>query len=133
MKKICIVTTMWSSINNWIKPFLNDYNDNQVDVTIVCNMSEEYEKQLKSEYPFVHTKSIPFPRGTSVLGSIKSIRALKKFFREEKFDMVQYSTPNASLYASVAAKRAKFPLDCIVNGVCCTLHARALRERFLGL
>lgn len=110
MKKICIVTTMWSSINNWIKPFLNDYHKNGIDVTVVCNMDEEYEALLNKEFPFVHTHSIPFPRGMSVFGSVKSIFALKKFFASNKFDMVQYSTPNASFYTSIAAKSKKVPV-----------------------
>ena len=110
MKKICIITTMWSSINNWIKPFLNEYYKNNVDITIVCNMDVAYEKQLKKEYPFVHTKAIPFPRGISVGGSLKSILSLRKFFKKEKFDLVQYSTPNASFYASLAAKTCKIPV-----------------------
>ena len=110
MKKICIVTTMWSSINNWIKPFLDEYNKHNIEVTIVCNMGEEYESQLRKEYPFVHTKAIEFPRGMSIVGSLKSISALKKFFKQEKFDLVQYSTPNASFYASIAAKACKIPI-----------------------
>lgn len=107
MKKICIVTTMWSSINNWIKPFLNEYEKRGVDVSIACNMDAEYEKKLKEEYPFVHTYPMPFPRGISVFGSLKSIRLLTKLFKREKFDMVQYSTPNASMYGAVASKLAK--------------------------
>lgn len=109
MKKICIVTTMWSSINNWIKPFLNEYAKRGVDVSIVCNMDAEYEKKLKAEYPFVHTYPMPFPRGINVFGSIKSIGLLAKLFKREKFDMVQYSTPNASMYAAFAAKVAGIP------------------------
>lgn len=110
MKKICIVTTLWSSINNWIKPFLNEYHNNQIDVTIVCNMDEEYEAQLKSEYPFVHTQRMPFPRGISFGGSLKSILALRKFLKKERFDLIQYSTPNASFYASLASKSCKIPV-----------------------
>ena len=110
MKKICIITTLWSSITNWIKPFLDEYNNNQIDVTIVCNMDEEYEEKLKKEYPFVHTKRIPFPRGINFLGSLKSIFELIKFFKREKFDLVQYSTPNASFYASCAAKICRIPV-----------------------
>ena len=110
MKKICIVTTMWSSINNWIKPFLNEYAKRGVDVTIVCNMDAEYEKNFKEEFPFVHTYPIPFPRGISVMGSVKSIRSLIKLFKKEKFDLVQYSTPNASMYASLASRIAKIPV-----------------------
>ncbi len=110
MKKICIVTTMWSSINNWIKPMLPEYHARGVDVTIVCNMDADYEAGLKQEFPYVHTYPVMFPRGIHVMGSLRSIRQLKKFFKREKFDMVQYSTPNASLYASMAAKSAKVPV-----------------------
>lgn len=110
MKKICIVTTMWSSINNWIKPFLNEYAERGVDISIVCNMDAEYENNLTKEFPFVHTYPMPFPRGINIFGSIKSIRLLTKLFKKEKFDMVQYSTPNASMYASFAAKSAKIPV-----------------------
>lgn len=110
MKKICIITTMWSSINNWIKPFLNEYANRGVDVSIACNMDAEYEKKLKEEYPFVHTYPMSFPRGISVFGSLKSIRLLTKLFKNEKFDMVQYSTPNASMYGAVASKLEKIPV-----------------------
>ena len=110
MKKLCIVTTMWSSINNWIKPFLNEYAKSGVDVSIACNMDAEYEKKLKEEFPFVHTYPMPFPRGINLLGSLKSIALLARLFRKEGFDMVQYSTPNASMYAAVAARFAGIPV-----------------------
>lgn len=110
MKRICIITTLWSSINNWIRPFLKEYHNRNVDVTIVCNMDKKFEDDLKSEFPFIHTYPIAFPRGINLNGSIKSIYKLIKFFKKEKFDMVQYSTPNASMYASIASKIAKIPI-----------------------
>ena len=110
MKKICIITTLWSSINNWIKPFLNEYHTNDIEVTVVCNMDAEYERNLKEEFPFIKTCAAPFPRGINVLGSLKSIGFLRKFFKSHKFDLVQYSTPNASFYASIASKSAKIPV-----------------------
>lgn len=124
MKKICIVTTMWSSINNWIRPFLNEYHERNVDVTIVCNMDEEYEKELKEQFPFVHTYPVNFPRGISVRGSLQSIAILRRFFKESYFDLVQYSTPNASMYAAVASKLAAVPvrLYCQWGMVYVTMH-----------
>lgn len=110
MKRICIVTTMWSSINNWIKPFLNEYNARKIDVTIVCNMDKDYECELKDQYPFVHTYPIAFPRGINVTESFRSIMILYQFFKSQRFDMVQYSTPNASMYAAVASKMAGIPV-----------------------
>ena len=109
-KKICICTTLWSSINNWIIHFLNDYHKRGIDVTIVCNMDEDFEHDLKERYPFVHTQRMNFPRGINAMGSLKSIWALYRFFKKEKFDLVQYSTPNASMYGAVAAKMAGVPV-----------------------
>ncbi len=110
MKRICIVTTVWSSINNWIKPFLNEYHDRDIDVTVVCNMDTDYEEKLHQEFPFVNTYPIDFPRGISILGSIKSIKKLTSFLKSSSFDLVQYSTPNASMYAALASKFAKVPV-----------------------
>ena len=109
-KRICICTTLWSSINNWIIPFLNDYHERGIDVTIVCNMDEKFELDLKRHYPFVRTQRMNFPRGINLFGSLKSIWALHRFFQKEKFDLVQYSTPNASMYGAVAAKIAGVPV-----------------------
>ena len=89
---------------------MNDYHKRGVDVTIVCNMDEEFERGLKKRYPFVYTQKMDFPRGINVMSSIKSIWVLYKFFKKEKFDMVQYSTPNASMYGAVAAKMAGVPV-----------------------
>ena len=110
MKKICIVTTMESSIKNWFYPIFDDYAKLDLDVTVVCNMSEEYQQFLKETYPAVHTKSLPFPRGISLLGSLKSIALLRRFLKEQKFDYIQYHTPNAALYASIAGKMCKIPI-----------------------
>lgn len=124
MKKICIVTTLWSSINNWIKPFLNEYDKRGISVAIVCNMDSAYEESLKQEFPFIHTYSIGFPRGISIKGSIDSILKLYRYLKKEKFDMIQYSTPNASMYASIAAWWAKIPirLYCQWGMVYVTMH-----------
>lgn len=72
-KKLCIVTTLSSSINNWIKPFLNEYHERDIDVTIICNMDKNFEDNIKREYPFIHTFPIAFPRGMKLFGTIKSI------------------------------------------------------------
>ena len=106
-KKVCICTTLWSSINNWILPFLNEYNKRGIDVTIVCKMDNEFEQGLKEHFPFVRTYCIGFPRGINAIGSLKSIWTLYKFFKKEKFDLVQYSTPNASMYGAVASWMAR--------------------------
>lgn len=109
-KKICIVTTVESSIENWITPFLDEYHKQGIDVTVVCNMTEAQESSLKSRYCYLHTESIDFPRGINFSGSLKSVVSLVKLFKKSHFDLVQYSTPNASMYASIASFLARVPV-----------------------
>ncbi len=110
MKRICILTTVQQSMETWITPMLPAYKANGIQVTLVCNMTEEYEQSLHARFPYVHTKSIDFPRGISFAGSVSSILHLIRFFRKERFDLVQYSTPNVSMYAAVAAYVARIPV-----------------------
>lgn len=102
-KKICFVTT----ISLTIKSFLMDFADYLVKehgykVYFMCDTDEEMHKLLK---PGMHYLPIPMKRGISFDG-VKVIMQMKKIFKREKFDIVQYATPNASLYASIAAKKA---------------------------
>lgn len=108
--RYCIVTTMSSSIDNWIKPFLPLYNDHGFDVTVICNMTREYMKDLKKNYPYIKAFSVPIPRGIDFSGSVKSIILLYKILKKGKFHMVQYSTPNASFYTAVASYLARVPV-----------------------
>src|SRR5699024_10039368 len=48
-------------------------------------------------------------RGISLTG-LSAIYKMIKIFRKEKFDIVQYSTPNVSAYASLAAKISNIPI-----------------------
>lgn len=107
--KICIVTTVSSSIDNWIKPLLKSYHENNFEVTIVCNMDENYISSLKKYFPYVKPVSIDIPRGINLIGSVKSIRSLYKLFEKGDFDLVQYSTPNASFYSAIASYFARVP------------------------
>ncbi|MBQ6019859.1 MAG: glycosyltransferase family 4 protein [Clostridia bacterium] len=110
MKKICIVTTVSSSIDNWIKPFLPLYHAEGFDVSIVTNMTAEYKAAFETEYPYIHAYAVNMPRGTDLAGTLRSIPALYGIFKREQFDLVQYSTPNASFYSAIASRFAGVPV-----------------------
>lgn len=101
-KKICFVTTIGGTIRAFLLG-LTEYliNDNY-DVTFICSPDEELEK-MKSEN--IHFLPIPMSRGVN-LDAFRVVPKLEKIFKDEKFDIVQYATPNAALYASIAAKKA---------------------------
>ena len=76
------------------------------DITLICSPDESFAAALPE---YLHYIPVKMNRGMD-LTALRSIRELTRIFRREKFDMVQYSTPNAACYASIAAKSAKVPV-----------------------
>ena len=107
MKKICICTTASVTQKCFVLPtvkYLSECCD--YEITLVCAPDDAFAAQVPAGIRF---KPVPMARGID-LRAVRSVAELTRFFRREKFDMVQYSTPNASLYASVAARLARVPI-----------------------
>lgn len=102
MKKICFVTTVSITIKSFLLQFKDYLINNDYDVTFICNTDESMYELCNNQ---VHYIPVPMKRGVGLDG-ISVINKLTKIFRENKFDIIQYSTPNAALYASIAAKKA---------------------------
>jgi len=107
MKKICFVTTISVTITSFILDFAKYMHENgDYDITFICNKDDEFEKELPD---YIHYIPVEMERGVS-LGGILACAKMWKIFRENKFDLIQYSTPNASLYASIAGSLARVPV-----------------------
>lgn len=119
MIKICYVVTIPLTIESFFIPQLKYLAANGFDVTVVCSNDSSLQEKLGESIRFY---PIDIPRGISVGGSIYALKALTHFFKKEKFDLIQYSTPNAAFYSSIAAKKA----DCKVRNY----HLMGLR--YLG-
>ena len=103
-KKICFVTTISATIKAFLIPFATYlYEQGNYDITFICDTDETLSAIIPS---YMHYIPVEMKRGISVSG-VKSIFALKEVFEKEHFDIIQYSTPNAAFYASIAAKMAK--------------------------
>lgn len=76
------------------------------DITFVCNNDDTFAERIPE---YIHFHPIKMERGISIAG-VKAMLEMRRFFREQKFDLIQYSTPNASLYASMAGKLASIPV-----------------------
>lgn len=104
MHKICFVTTISGTLKSFVfelAKFL--YKCGNFEIHFVCDYDAEFEKILPE---YIHYHPIAMERGISV-GGFKAVYEMYKLFKREKFDIVQYSTPNASCYASIAARMAK--------------------------
>lgn len=107
MKKICICTTVSITMNSFVVETAKYlYQECGYDITLICNEDKVFEKALPE---YIHFIPVHMERGIDFSG-IKSIIQFIRIFRKEKFDMVQYATPNAACYASIAAKICKVPI-----------------------
>ena len=106
MYKICFVTTISLTLKSFVLELAKAMHETgDFEIHFVCDYDAEFKKLLPE---YIHYQPISMKRGMSLDG-IKAIREMKRYFKKEKFDLVQYSTPNAASYASIAARLAKIP------------------------
>lgn len=105
--KICFVTTVSITLRTFVlklAEFL--HKTGRFDISFICNPDKDFEKMLPN---YIHYYPVKMGRGINLDG-LSAIREMTKIFKDNNFDLVQYSTPNASCYASIAAKLAKVPV-----------------------
>lgn len=107
MRKLCYVTTVSLTVKAFLLPILRQLRQiTDWELTVICDEDPQLRELLPEGVRYI---PVPMKRGISLSG-IGSMLRLRKIFRQEKFDLVQYSTPNASLYASLAAWLARVPV-----------------------
>lgn len=107
MKKICFITTISLTMNAFIKNFIeyiHEHSDHEI--YLICDDSQH---MLDSWPDYAHFLPVSMERGLN-FGAIKATVQMYRLFRQHRFNAVQYTTPNASLYASVAARFARIPV-----------------------
>lgn len=107
MKKICFVATVSMTLKAFVidlAKYIHDHSD--YEITFICNDDPVFAASLPEYIKFI---PVPMERGISI-GGIGAMMKMVKIFCQEKFDVVQYSTPNASFYASLAAWLAHVPV-----------------------
>lgn len=106
MKSICFITTIPTTLRAFVLQFAKYMHENcDCKITFISSPNEEFQNCLPEYIRFIPVK---MERGIS-LGGFKSFLILYKIFKKEKFDLVQYSTPNAACYASIAAFLTRIP------------------------
>lgn len=100
MKKMCVISTVEGTMNSFIIPAMERFVDNGYDVTLVCNMSDQFILEHSDKF---HCVNIPMKRGISLSDCVKIPWKFWRLFRKERFDYVQYATTNASFYAGIPA------------------------------
>lgn len=101
--KICFITTIHQSMGWFVVDAAKYFHEKGNDVYYICNMDAAFIKEHES---YAHCINVNIERGLSPMNMLKSMFAMYKIFKKEKFDVIQYATPNASFVASIASKMA---------------------------
>jgi len=104
--RICALTTISKTMDWFIVDSMRNLSKNGYEVTLVCNMSDDFIAR-NSDYAICI--NIPMSRGASITDLFKVPWILFKLFRKKQFDIIYYTSPNVSLYASIAGKLAGIP------------------------
>lgn len=102
MKKICFIATISKTIEWFMLKQAVFLSENGYDVSIICNEDNEFKEKLPKN---IHYFPISMKRGIDING-IKSLSEMRMIFKEEQFNIIEYTTPNASMYASIAGLTA---------------------------
>lgn len=97
--KICALTTISKTMDWFIVDSMRNLSRNGYEITLICNMEDGFIERNKDFANCIH---LSMSRGASLGDLIKMPWILYKLFKKEKFDVIYYTTPNVSLYASIA-------------------------------
>lgn len=102
--KLCFITTVSMTLEAFVREQAKAIHEKHPDwqIYFICDNDEKFGNSLEDYIKFI---PVSMSRGID-LGAAKSVFALKKLFKREKFDMIVYATPNASLCSSLAGKMA---------------------------
>lgn len=107
MKKICFITTVSLTLKTFVVETAKYlHNVCGYDVTLICDNDEQFAASLPE---YIHYIPVHMSRGIDLSG-FASVFKFYKVFKNEIFDLVQYSTPNAACYASIASFAARVPI-----------------------
>ena len=99
MKKICYITTIPGTIRTFILDLARYLKrEKKYDITFICDYDADFARSISGEFNYIPVK---MSRGID-LNCMKTILQLRRIFKKQHFDYIQYSTPNASFYSAVA-------------------------------
>jgi glycosyltransferase involved in cell wall biosynthesis len=129
-KKICFVTTLPITLKAFVHVQAEYLLRSSWDVTWICAEDSVFVNEVPNGVKYI---PLPFKRGIDFLGVPRAILTLYRFFKNEHFDIVQYSTPNAAFCASTAAWLAHIPIRLYAQWGIRYAGLEGISRRFLKL
>lgn len=101
--KICAITTISKAMDWFVCDIMKDLSENGYEITLICDMEDGFKERHKS---YAQCIDLKMSRGVSPKDLLTVPLKLRKIFKKNRFDVIYYMSPNASLYASLAGKAA---------------------------
>jgi len=111
MIKLCIITTIPNTLKAFFGEQLTFLQKNGFDLTVISSpVAKGYEK-LGQELPQnVKYEKVQLQRVIKPLDDIKSFFKILFILKKNRFDIVQYATPKAALFGSIASWLVQAPV-----------------------
>lgn len=106
--KLCAITTREMTMRCFFVDTLNYMSEHGFEITIICEPSKLVEERISSSINY-----IPIQMKSGIENPINALKAISQMiaiFKKNKYDIVQYASANAGLYASFAAKICRVPV-----------------------
>lgn len=104
--RLCAVTTVPLTMTTFLVNQLDYLSRFGFDITVVCDEG--------LEHPFVGRSlryvPVAMKRDFNFLAAGRALLSLYRLFKNERFDIIQYATPKAALFSSVAGFLAGIPV-----------------------
>lgn len=106
--RICLITTFAANFEFFVSDEAKHFSENGFEVTVVCaNMDKQF---IEKHEKFAKVYELPMPFGVSFASIPSSVRFLNRFFKENNFDVIQYSSPYASYCCTLSKGLKNIPL-----------------------
>jgi glycosyltransferase involved in cell wall biosynthesis len=110
MIRLCIISTIPTTIKAFFGDQLKFLQENDYDVTIITSSAISSQDFGKDFPEGIKLHTVKLSRTISPLEDLRAFREISKIIKQGSFDIVQYVTPKAALLGSLASWRAKVPV-----------------------
>lgn len=104
---ICFINTLPRAFGFFLKPQMDHLFHMGHRLTFISSYDAALTARFPREYRYL---VVPMKRGLDLLRMPLLIWSLYRIFKKECFDLIQYSGPNAALYAAIAGRLAGVPV-----------------------
>ncbi len=104
--KICAITTISKTMDWFVCDIMKKLSENGYEVTLICNMEEGFAERHKD---YANCIDLKMSRGVNIKDLLTIPFKFRKIFKNNRYDVIYYMSPNAAMYAALGGWLAHIP------------------------